>query len=874
MAVWGGLGARPGAGWRGASDRDRGDRAAGRGQCATNGERPDGRPLLVRRRLLHARLGELRRPGSRGNHAALPGDGPGQLPALPAGRELPGGGGRQQVGPASQPSPAADWVVEDAPAGGFTLSPKSAPSKVLAISGGQLVLVPKSGAGDATRFAFAPASGCAVFPDAELDVSGTPSHGDTSYGEVRGLLDGHMHWMNFEYLGGNFHCGRPWHPYGIPAALPDCSSIEGPAGATAPMQNFLNYGNPVSPHDTAGWPKLTSWARTNLTYDGVYWRWVQRVWMAGERLIVMPVNENRVLCELQTNRKTNCDEMATARQEIDDIYQLQNYVDAQAGGPGKGFFQIVTDPFEARRVINEGKMAVVLEMEVSEPFGCRGLESNSSCSQAQIDAQLQDLYDRGVRSSLLLNKFDNPLTGVRFDSGPTGLLINGGNEISSGSFFSAETCKGPEHDNEIFTGAPTGFLATLLTTLGIPGGTLPAYPPAPHCNTRGLTSLGAHTVEQMMDHGMIVNPDHMSQRGVDATIRLAEQRHYSGVISPHGWMDPRNWPRIWALGGMAFPNAGTASGFVEDWRNQRPTSSPYYFGWGWGADLGGLATQGAPVPPGSPARVTYPFKSLDGAVTVERQRTGQRVFDYANEGVAHYGLYADWTDEVRKLGGPQIVDDLLNGPEAYLQMWERSVGVPSTTCLSRRARLRRGGLGPIRLGMTTRPLLQSAGQPLRRTRAWTYCVKDSGDRGAAAVLTPEGTVALIASDARGHRAGGIRPGTKLAKLRGHAKRVGGGIWVARKGKKASAAKKRKKARIRTVYLVRHKRVQTVAIAGQQVRGGRALRDYMSLVPTTGMKARQAVAPRNTGARVTVRNASPLVQQHDPGRFELFCNLGL
>jgi hypothetical protein len=307
---------------------------------------------------------------------------------------------------------------------------------------------------------------------------------------------------------------------------------------------------------------------------------------------------------------------------------------------------------------------------------------------------------------------------------------------------------------------------------------------------------------------------------------------------------------------MAFPNSGSANGFVEDWRRQRPASTPYYFGWGWGADLGGLATQGAPVPPDSPARVTYPFKSLDGAVTVDRQRTGQRVFDYSNEGVAHYGLYADWTDEVRKLGGPQIVNDLLNGPEAYLQMWERSVGVPSTTCLSRRARLRRGGLGPIRLGMTTRPLLQSAGQPLRRTRAWTYCVKDSGDRGAAAVLTPEGVVALIASDARGHRAGGIRPGTKLAKLREHAKRVGGGIWVARKGKKARAATKHKKAKIRTVYLVRHKRVQTVAMAGSQVRG------------------RRAVAPRNTGARVTARNASPLVQQHDPGRFELFCTLGL
>jgi hypothetical protein len=781
-------------------------------------------------------------------------------------------GAGDTVGPTSQPSPAADWVVEDASAGGFTLSPKSAPGKVLAVSGSQLVLVPRTGAGDAGRFNFIPASGCAVFPEAELDVSGTPSHGDTSYGEVRGLLDGHMHWMNFEYLGGNFHCGRPWHSYGIPAALPDCSSIEGPAGATAPMQNFLNYGNPVSPHDTSGWPKLSSWARTNLTYDGVYWRWVERVWKAGERLIVMPVNENRVLCELQANRKTDCDEMATARQEIDDVYQLQNYVDAQAGGPGKGFFQIVTDPFEARRVINEGRMAVVLEVEISEPFGCRGLESNSSCSQAQVDSELQDLYDRGVRSSLLLNKFDNPLTGVGFDSGEIGPLINAGNKQSSGSFWSAETCKGPEHDNEIFTGAPTGFLATMMTTLGAPPGTAPAYPPAPHCNTRGLTSLGAHTVEQMMDHGMIVNPDHMSQRAVDATIGLAEQRHYSGVISPHGWMDPRNWPRIWALGGMAFPNSGSASGFVDDWRNQRPASTPYFFGWGWGADLGGLATQGAPVPPDSPARVTYPFKSLDGAVTVDRQRTGQRIFDYSNEGVAHYGLYADWTDEVRKLGGPQIVDDLLNGPEAYLQMWERAVGVPSTRCLNRRARLRRG-LGPIRLGMDSRTLLHAAGQPLRRTRAWTYCVQKSGSRGAAAVLTPEGSVALIASDAPGHRARGIHPGTKLAKLRGRARRMGGGIWVARKGNKAAKAKG-KKNKTRIVYLVRKKRVRTVATVAAQVRGRKALRQYLSLVPSTGMKARRAVAPQRTATRLTARNAAPLVQQHDPARFELFCNLGL
>ncbi|MDX6606085.1 MAG: hypothetical protein QOD14_625 [Solirubrobacterales bacterium] len=786
-------------------------------------------------------------------------------------------GAGDTVGPASQPSPAAVWVVEDASGGGFTLSPKSAPDRLLAFSGGGLTLVPRTGAGDATRFSFAPVDGCAVFPEAELNATGTPARGDTPYGQVRGLMDGHMHWVNFEYLGGNFHCGRPWSPYGIPAALPDCSSIEGPEGAAAPMQNFLNYGNPVSPHDTTGWPKLTAWSNHNLTYEGNYYRWVQRVWMAGERLMVMPVNENRVLCELQANRRNSCDEMATARLELRDIHQLQDYVDAQAGGPGKGFFQIVTDPFQARRVINEGKMAVVLEVEISEPFGCRGWDS-PSCNQAQIDSQLNDLYQRGVRSSLLLNKFDNPLTGVRFDSGPVGALINAGNKDSAGSFWSAETCTGPAHDNEIDTGAPpaSSFLATLMNQLGVPPGTIPAYPPAPHCNTRGLTGLGAHTVEDMMNRGMIVNPDHMSQRGVDATLKLAEARHYSGIISPHGWMDPRDWPRIWALGGMAFPNSGTASDFVDEWRKYRPTQTPYFFGWGWGADLGGLAEQGAAPGPGAP-QVDYPFKSLDGSVTLDRQRTGDRTFDYNTEGVAHYGLYADWTDEVRSLGGPQIVNDLLNGPEAYLQMWERAVGVPATHCLPRRARLRARGMAGIRLGMDDRTLLESAGQPLQRTRAWTYCVKGArastakknkkkrkgASGGATAVLTPEGKVALIATSATGHRVHGIHPGDRAAVLQGRARRFAKGVWVSKLGK------------TRVAYVVRGKRVRTVAVAGPEARGRRAFRAYLNLVPNQGFAPRGAlVASEASTKRITARNSKSLVQTHDHGRYVFYCHIGL
>ena len=98
-------------------------------------------------------------------------------------------------------------------------------------------------------------------------------------------------------------------------------------------------------------------------------------------------------------------------------------------------------------------MAVVLEIEVSEPFGCRGWAA-PSCDRAQVDRELDDLYKRGVRSALLLNKFDNPLTGVRFDSGEVGTVINVGNLASAGSFWSARTCTGPLRDNTIATASP------------------------------------------------------------------------------------------------------------------------------------------------------------------------------------------------------------------------------------------------------------------------------------------------------------------------------------------------------------------------------------------------------------------------------------
>ncbi len=160
----------------------------------------------------------------------------------------------------------------------------------------------------------------------------------------------------------------------------------------------------------------------------------------------------------------------------------------------------MTNPIDARRVINQGRMAVVLEIEISELFGCRNLAA-PTCDKASVDRQLDEMHKLGVRSSLLLNKFDNPLAGVRFDSGAFGVVINAGNKNSAGSYWGAETCKGPLTDNEIYSGSPqvNAALNGHSGAAGVGRGTAPTYPPAPHCNTRGLTQLGKHVVKRMMD---------------------------------------------------------------------------------------------------------------------------------------------------------------------------------------------------------------------------------------------------------------------------------------------------------------------------------------------------------------------------------------
>jgi len=601
--------------------------------------------------------------------------------------------------------------------------------------------------GTASGFRLHRTTGCATWPEIGLDETGRTYRGTSSLAEVRGYVDDHLHMMAFPFLGGGIHCGRPWDPYGVTVALKDCPDHIATGGKAAIPEMVLS-GKPS--HDPTGWPTFKDWPMyDSLTHEGTYFRWVERSWRAGQRILVNLFVENEVLCEIYPNlgnpiatvTKT-CNDMYQVRKQAKLIHELQDYVDAQWGGPGKGWYRIVTSPAQARRVINQGKLAVVLGTETSDIFDCSKLgavrdilasihlDKGINCSQATLDKGLDELHRLGVRQMVITHKFDNAFGGAKGDDGFNGVATNLGTFVQNGSFFHMGKCAaGQAPDNRQLSTTDLGqkqlqqlgLIFGPLAALNLPLA-LPLYPPGPQCNSRGLTPLGGQMIRSMAKRHMIVDVDHFDSRTRSQALDLLGQLHYKGIISSHSWADDNALPRVYKLGGFIGPYAGDSSGFSGDWSKlTKIMDGRYYWGVGYGADMNGLGPQGPPRSGNSKNPVRYPFKAL-GGVTVAKQRSGQRVYDINKDGVDHYGLYPDWIQDLRMIKGNAIVADMSRGAEAYLEMWERADGIANDACRMPSTRKAVGAFTSLRKGTTAAAVLTRLGQPhLRRGSVYSYC---------------------------------------------------------------------------------------------------------------------------------------------------------
>ncbi|MFD5650903.1 discoidin domain-containing protein [Streptomyces sp. NPDC127039] len=514
-------------------------------------------------------------------------------------------------------------------------------------------------------------------PDSQINVSGEPFTGTDANGDVRGFVDTHNHLMTNEAFGGKLVCGKPFSEGGIADALKDCPEHY-PDGAGALLENLTV--DPDGHHDPVGWPTFKDWpSHTTMSHQQNYYAWLERAWRAGQRVLVTDLTSNGVICSIYV-RDRGCDEMESVRLQAQKTYDMQDYVDEMYGGSGKGWFRIVTSPAQARQVIEAGKLAVVLGVETSEPFGCKQVLDVAQCSKADIDKGLDELQSLGVSSMFLCHKFDNALCGVRFDEGTTGTIINVGQFLSTGTFWKTEKCTGPQHDN------PIGSAKVPEAEAKLPEGTsVPSYDENAQCNTRGLTRLGEYALNGMMDRGMMVEIDHMGVKAADRAMDIMESVDYPGVISSHSWMD-RDWTeRLYRMGGFVGSYDMDSKAFVEDTAATADLREKYDVGLGYGTDFNGLGSHPAPRGADAPDKVTYPFRSYPDGPLVDRQRTGERVWDVNTDGGAHVGLIPDWVEDVRRLGGDKLVGELLHGAQSYLDTWNATRG------WDRPANLARGG---------------------------------------------------------------------------------------------------------------------------------------------------------------------------------------
>ncbi len=534
----------------------------------------------------------------------------------------------------------------------------------------------------ADSVAFEPAEGCTDFPEATLGASGTPFSGTNPDGTVFGYAETHMHLGGSSALGGRLGYGAPFHPLGISEALDNCAVHHGPQGALDVLDTVVNAQRSAPPHATEGWPSFAEWPQWgSQTHHQTYWVWLQRAWMGGLRLMVNHFVANEEICQLWPYQQHDCNEMESVALQRELVLDLQDYIDAQMGGPGQGFFRIVYSSSEARQVIEDGKLAVILGTENEKIFDCGEYLDQPLCTREHYQRELDRWYDLGIRSIFPIHLLDNAFGGTRLSDDPAlSVLYQTANVVATGHPFATVSCDTIEdypQPGSSQTDPPRGvFDAIVLSVLGPP-----PVPPVTGCqrNARGLTEMGEDFVHALIDHGIMIETDHSGVVARRRIFDIAQQRGVP-VFSGHtGEIGPvKDSRRILEVGGiisnLTDEPADETIAFVQAlealWLELNDTT--YGLATGHGSDINGIHNQPPPHPDAASDPLSYPFRSYDGRVIFEKQVSGDRVFDLNVDGVAHYGLYPDYFADIqRRPGGEDVMKYLFRSAEAYLQRWEQ-----------------------------------------------------------------------------------------------------------------------------------------------------------------------------------------------------------
>jgi microsomal dipeptidase-like Zn-dependent dipeptidase len=210
----------------------------------------------------------------------------------------------------------------------------------------------------------------------------------------------------------------------------------------------------------------------------------------------------------------------------------------------------------------------------------------------------------------------------------------------------------------------------------------PTYIPLPSLgqgsrNSLGLTPKGEIAIRYMMQKGMLIDIDHMSEKSADAALAMATLYGYPVNSGHNDFRGPgamangfgannenartdEQVTKIYALGGMVgLGHGGGSTNFVNHYRyglslsNGKPLAI--------GTDVNGFFALPGPPQVGETISPSFP-----------KVVTGVRVWDFNHDGMAHYGLFPAFIESMKSAGmttGEQST--FFSSAERFAQMWEK-----------------------------------------------------------------------------------------------------------------------------------------------------------------------------------------------------------
>jgi len=433
--------------------------------------------------------------------------------------------------------------------------------------------------------------------------------------------------------------------------------------------------------DAHGAPDFAEWPVWNdITHQKMWVDWIHRAYLGGLRVMVALAVNNKTIAEMTSGPGDYApDDKSNADRQIAEIKAFV--------GRHQDFMAIALSPADLERTVRSNKLAVVPGVEIDNIGDFNAVHP---LTNAAISAEINRLFNEGVRYAFPVHLIDNPVGGTALYED----LFNYSNYRESGHWWSNQ-CDRTVNYNWSNQGSilfNTGVEAKLHTHFSPP-----KYTNCPTgsgmVNSRGLTAQGQFAIREMMRHGMLIDIDHMSDLSQSGTIAMAKSvpggyplnSGHSALRTGGGTernMSSNNYQAIGELHGMAALGTAdvAADAFVSQFNQMIDAVASGFPGGGAPGPIGAIGTDTDGMAMGMPPRKGSIVRYDDN---FPRSSAGTRFWNYNDSGeyggVAQYGMIYDYLKDVGTLPAPsgypmngaQVVDNLMQGADYFLQTWQK-----------------------------------------------------------------------------------------------------------------------------------------------------------------------------------------------------------